>query len=64
MSDEPIIPFKKARPEQLTLEQVRALRKAGREDEIERARKGGHLDDVLGISKPETTEPAPIAPRS
>lgn len=53
MSDETVIPFqRKGRPEQLTLEQVRAMHKAGQTDEIERARKGGHLEDVMKGVKP------------
>jgi hypothetical protein len=60
LSDDKTVPFTKPRPEQLTLEQVKALRKAGREDEIERARQGGHLEDVMKGKKPEP--PAP--PRS
>jgi hypothetical protein len=55
MSDE-VIPFRKPKVEQLTLDQVKELRQAGREDEIERARIGGHLEDVMAGKKPAPPE--------
>jgi hypothetical protein len=56
MPDE--VPFTKPRPQQLTLAEVRALYKAGRTDEIERARAGGHLEDVMktGGKRPAPAE--------
>lgn len=51
MSDD-VIPFNpKGKPEQLTKEQLKAMYKAGQTDEIDRARKGGHLADVMAGKK-------------
>jgi hypothetical protein len=58
LSNEPIIPFQKPRPEQLTIDQVRALSST----DIDRARLGGHLEDLMMGKKP-APPPAP-APTS
>jgi hypothetical protein len=60
MSDD-VIPFRpKGKPEQLSIEQVRAMKP----EEVEEARQKGHLEDLLkrGPKKPAPEPPAP--PRS
>jgi hypothetical protein len=65
MSDEPIIPFNpKGKLEQLTREQLKAMYKAGQLEEIERARKAGHLDEVLGRIPKEAAPEPPTPVRS
>jgi hypothetical protein len=53
MSNEPVIPFRKqGRPEQLTREQLKGMQP----EEIDRARLGGHLDDLMSGKKPQPAE--------
>lgn len=62
MSSDDVIPFRpKARPEQLGIEQVRAMKP----EEVEEARQKGHLDDLMkrGPKKPPPDPPSP-PPRS
>jgi hypothetical protein len=57
MSDRPVKKFEPDPvPEQLTREQLKGMSP----DEINRARRGGHLRDLLAGKKPEP--PAPPAP--
>jgi hypothetical protein len=58
MSD--TVPFRKPRPEQLTRADLAKLTP----EEIERARQGGHLEDLLAGKKPPPPDPPPAPPRS
>ena len=56
MSDqEPVIPFRKGRPQQLTREDLKTMTP----EEINKARRGGHLADLLAGKKPPSPPSEP-----